>query len=246
MSNLTIARDKLIVALDYDTSEKAIEMAKELEEDVDIFKVGLELYLASKGQVVEHLHEQGKKVFLDLKFLDIPNTVAGAAREATKMGVFMFNVHVPGGQQMMESAREAMEQVLVPGQKAPLLIGVTVLTSIDQLDLEQQGITMDVKDLVIARAKLAKESGLDGVVASPKEAAEIGKLCGQNFISVCPGIRPSWAATGDQKRIMTPKDAINQGASYLVVGRPITGSENPPEAARKILEEMKEGFKNVN
>lgn len=241
--NIMKAKDKLIVALDFDTKEKAIDMIQKLETDVEIFKVGLELYLASKGKVVEYLHEKGRKVFLDLKFMDIPNTAAGAAREATKMGVFMFNVHVPGGKQMMISAREAVEQVAVGGQPKPLLIGVTVLTSLDQNDLSQLGITQDVKDLVIARAKLAKEAGLDGVVASPKEASEIKNACGKEFISVCPGIRPTWAATGDQKRIMTPKDAINQGASYLVVGRPITGADDPAEAARKVLEEMEEGFK---
>ena len=237
------AKDKLIVALDFDTKEKAVNMIQKLETDVEIFKVGLELYLASRGKVVEYLHEKGKKVFLDLKFMDIPNTVAGAAREATKMGVFMFNVHVPGGKQMMTSAKEAVEQVAIGGQAKPLLIGVTVLTSLDQNDLMQLGISQDVKDLVIARAKLAKESGLDGVVASPKEASEIQIACGKEFISVCPGVRPIWAAAGDQKRIMTPKDAINNVASYLVVGRPITGAEDPAYAARKVIQEMEEGFK---
>ena len=236
------AKDKLIVALDFDTREKAVETIQRLEADVEIFKVGLELYLASRGKIVEYLQEKGKKVFLDLKFMDIPNTVAGAAREAAKMGVFMFNVHVPGGKQMMASAREAVEQVAAGGQQKPLLIGVTVLTSLDQNDLLQLGITQDIKELVIARAKLAKEAGLDGVVASPREAAEIKSTCGHEFLSVCPGVRPTWAAAGDQKRIMTPKDAINQGASYLVVGRPITGAADPAEAARKVLEEMEEGF----
>lgn len=239
------AKDKLIVALDFDTQKKAVDMILKLETEVEIFKVGLELYLASRGKIVEYLHEKGKKVFLDLKFMDIPNTVAGAAREATKMGVFMFNVHIPGGKQMMISAKEAVEKVAIGGQTKPLLIGVTVLTSLDQNDLLQLGITQDVKDLVIARARLAKESGLDGVVASPKEASEISNECGKDFISVCPGVRPIWAATGDQKRIMTPKDAIHQGASFLVVGRPITGAEDPADAARKVLEEMEEGF-NVN
>lgn len=236
------AKDKLIVALDFDTQEKAINMVNQLEDSVDIFKVGLELYLASRGKVVEYLHEKGKKVFLDLKFMDIPNTVAGAAREAAKMGVFMFNVHVPGGIAMMEAAREAVEQVVAGGKQRPLLIGVTVLTSLDQNDLNRLGITKDVKDLVIDRARLAKEAGLDGVVASPKEASEIRNVCGENFVTVCPGVRPTWAATGDQKRIMTPKDAINQGASYLVVGRPITGGQDPAENARKVLQEMEEGF----
>jgi len=234
------AKDKLMVALDFDTKEKAIDAIQRLEDDVEIFKVGLELYLASRGKVVEYLQEKGKKVFLDLKFMDIPNTVAGAAREAAKMGVFMFNVHVPGGKQMMASAREAVEQVTAGGQQKPLIVAVTVLTSLDQNDLLQLGITQDVKELVIARAKLAQEAGLDGVVSSPKEAAEIKNVCGYEFVSVCPGVRPTWAATGDQKRIMTPKDAINQGANYLVVGRPITGAADPAEAARKVLEEMGE------
>ena len=237
------AKDKLMIALDFDTKEKAIDAIQKLEADVEIFKVGLELYLASRGKVVEYLQEKGKKVFLDLKFMDIPNTVAGAAREAAKMGVFMFNVHVPGGKQMMASAREAVEQVTAGGQQKPLIVAVTVLTSLDQNDLLQLGITQDVKELVIARAKLAQEAGLDGVVSSPKEAAEIKNACGHEFVTVCPGVRPTWAATGDQKRIMTPKDAINQGASYLVVGRPITGAADPAEAAKKVLEEMEEGFK---
>jgi orotidine-5'-phosphate decarboxylase len=240
---LTLARRKLIVALDFDTREKAQNMINKLEDSIDIFKVGLELYLASRGKIVEYLHNKGKKVFLDLKFMDIPNTVAGAAREATKMGVFMFNVHTPGGRVMMEAARNAVEQVVTAGQQKPLLIGVTVLTSLDQNDLKQLGITQEVKELVIARAKLAKEAGLDGVVASPKEAGEIKKVCGDDFISVCPGVRPTWASMGDQKRVMTPKDAINQGASYLVVGRPITGGQDPAQNAIKVLEEMEEGFK---
>ena len=158
----------------------------------------------------------------------------------------MFNVHVPGGKQMMVSAREAVEQVIAGGQQKPLIVAVTVLTSLDQNDLLQLGITQDIKELVIARAKLAQEAGLDGVVSSPKEAAEIRNVCGHGFVSVCPGVRPTWAATGDQKRIMTPKDAINQGASYLVVGRPITGAVDPAEAAKKVLEEMEEGKAIVN
>jgi len=174
--------------------------------------------------------------------MDIPNTVAGAAREAAKMGVFMFNVHVPGGLQMMVSAREAVEQVVSGEQTRPLLIGVTVLTSLDQHDLRQLGIVQDLNDLVITRATLAREAGLDGVVASAKEARAISEACGSEFLTVCPGVRPVWAAAGDQKRILTPKDAIAQGASFLVVGRPITGSPDPAEAARKVLAEMEEGF----
>ena len=234
------AKDKLMIALDLDSKEKAIDIIQRLEADVEIFKVGLELYLASRGKVVDYLQEKGKKVFLDLKFMDIPNTVAGAAREAAKMGVFMFNLHVPGGKQMMVSAREAVEQVAAGGQKKPLIVAVTVLTSLDQNDLLQLGITQDIKELVISRAKLAKEAGLDGIVASPREAAQIRSVCGSDFVSVCPGIRPTWAATGDQKRIMTPKEAINQGATYLVVGRPIIAAADPAEAARKVIKEMEE------
>ncbi len=231
-------KERLIVALDFNTKDKAIDMINRLQDDVEIFKVGLELFLSSRGEVVDYLQVKGKKVFLDLKFMDIPNTVAGAAREATKMGVFMFNVHTPGGKQMMVSAREAVEQALAVGQVKPLLIGVTVLTSLDQQDLLQLGIKQDVKQLVIARSMLTKEAGLDGVVASPVEAAEIAKVCGDDFISVCPGIRPSWAAIGDQKRIMTPKEAISQGADFLVVGRPITEADDPAGSAKKVLKEM--------
>jgi orotidine-5'-phosphate decarboxylase len=236
------AKDKLIVALDFDAKQKALDMIRMLEDDVDFFKVGLELFLASKGEVVDYLHNKGKKVFLDLKFMDIPNTVAGAAREAAKMGVFMFNVHTPGGKQMMVSAREAVEQAVAGGGQKPLLIGVTVLTSLDQDDLAQLGVSKNLKDLVLDRAILTKEAGLDGAVASPREATEIARICGSKFLSVCPGIRPAWAVSGDQKRIMTPLEAINCGADYLVVGRPITQAEDPAENARKILAEMKEGI----
>lgn len=233
--------DKLIVALDYNCWADAEKLVKMLPE-VKYFKVGLELYLASSGAAVGKLRELGKQVFLDLKFHDIPNTVAGACRQAAAQGAAIFNVHAAGGRKMMEQGiQAAKEKAQELGRAVPLVIAVTVLTSFDENSLQEIGL-QGVEKAVLNFARLAEESGLDGVVASPREVALIRKNCRPDFKIICPGVRPSWAAVNDQKRITTPGEAVRLGADYLVVGRPITAAADPREAALRVLEEIKEAL----
>lgn len=233
------AAERLIVALDFSTWSEAEKMVHMLP-DVKFFKVGLELYLATGGKAIERLKELGKEVFLDLKFHDIPNTASQAVRQGVRQGARIVNVHAAGGKEMMKKCREATsEQADILGIEKPLLIAVTVLTSLNEEDLSMMGL-QGVQNTVSTLANLAKEVDLDGVVASPQDISLIRKTCGRSFKIICPGIRPAWAALGDQKRVMTPKEAILAGADYLVIGRPITRNENPNEAACKILEEIGE------
>lgn len=232
-------KDKVILALDVDSAEKARALVSELKDYVGVYKVN-SLFNELGPAIVEEINGNGGKVFLDLKYHDIPNTVANYARAATKLGVFMFNVHASGGFEMMksavESAKDASEDFSV---KKPLVLAVTVLTSIDEEALNSElRVEGSVKDQVRHLAKLAKKAGMDGVVCSPKEIGIIREACGDDFVIVTPGIRPEWAVTGDQKRITTPKDAVEAGSDYLVIGRPIRGAENKVEAAKKILEEI--------
>ncbi|MFY9175541.1 MAG: orotidine-5'-phosphate decarboxylase [Peptococcia bacterium] len=234
------AKNKLIVALDFPTWSEAEELVQSLPE-VSFFKVGLEMYLASAGQAVKKLRQMGKEVFLDLKFHDIPNTVAQACRQAAGSGAAIFNVHAAGGSSMMKAAAQATAEAAAQcGFNKPLLIAVTILTSMNKSELAQVMGEQDLQQTVVRLARLAKESGLDGVVASPQEIQLIRSACGQDFSIICPGVRPTWAASGDQKRVMTPGEAIRAGADYLVVGRPITKAENPREAALKVIREMEE------
>lgn len=234
------AKKKLIVALDVPKMEDALELVDKLDSQVEFFKVGMELFTAEGPKVVRHIVQKCKKVFLDLKFHDIPNTVAQAGERATALGVSIFNVHTAGGLEMMKKTKEkALETAEMMGLPCPLVIGVTVLTSMNQETLNNQvGIPQKVEEQVVKWALLAKEAGLDGVVASPKEVELVKKACGKDFYLVTPGIRPSWAQVNDQKRIMTPGEAMQIGSDFIVVGRPITGDKNPQEAARKIIEEM--------
>lgn len=234
------AEDRLIVALDFPTWEEAKQVVVDLPE-VRFFKVGLEMYLASKGEAVHSLVKMGKEVFLDLKFHDIPNTVAQACRQATGSGAKIFNIHASGGRSMMSAAAKATaEEAQSQGGKKPLLIGVTVLTSMNQQELSEIMGEQNLQQTVVQLAQLAREVGLDGVVASPQEIELIRAACGPDFTIICPGVRPAWAATGDQKRVRTPGEAIRAGADYLVVGRPITQAANPREAALRVMQEMKE------
>lgn len=229
--------DKMIVALDYASWPEAEELVKALP-NVRFFKVGLELYLGSSGLAVPKLKEMGKEVFLDLKFHDIPHTVAQAARRAVSQGVSIFNLHAAGGREMMVKAAQATcEQADILKVKKPLLLAVTVLTSLNEQDLSEIGLGR-VAETVATWAGMAQKAGLDGVVASPWEIKMIRETCGPDFTIICPGVRPVWSASGDQKRILTPGEAISQGADYLVIGRPITRSGDPPEAAAKILHEI--------
>ncbi len=233
-------KEQLIIALDYKTGEEACQLIDRIGDYGIYYKVGLELFLNSQGRIIQELKERQKKIFLDLKFHDIPNTVAAACYWAAGLGVDMFNVHASGGFEMMQRAKEAtIEGALKAGKELPKLIAVTILTSFNDKGIQDVGYTGTTDENVARMALLTHQAGLDGVVCSSKEVALIqSKLSQESFITVCPGIRPSWAQTGDQKRIMTPADAIAQKVSYMVVGRPITKAEDPVEAVQKILKEM--------
>lgn len=225
---------KIIVALDYPTADSALALAQQLDPSRCKLKVGKELFTRSGPAVVESLVGQGFDIFLDLKYHDIPNTVAKACAAAADLGIWMVNVHTLGGQAMMEAARAAV------GDHAdrPLLIGVTLLTSMDQHTFEQIGLQGSIADTVNRLAGLANDSGLDGVVCSAQEASLLRQQYGPDFQLVTPGIRPANSVQGDQHRTMTPKQAIDAGSSYLVIGRPITGADNPMAALESIELEL--------
>jgi len=232
-------KDRLIVALDVDTAEKAILLAEKLKNDVRFFKIGFELFSSCGPSIVSQIARFGGRIFLDLKFHDIPNTVSKAAVSVTKLGVFMFNVHGLGGYDMMKKTADAVkaeaERLKI---EKPKVLAVTVLTSMDENALKKVGINDTMNQEVLRLAELAKSAGLDGVVASPSEARLIREKLGKDFLIITPGVRPSWAEAGDQKRIASPKEAIADGATYIVVGRPITEAKDPAQAARKISEEI--------
>ena len=238
------ARDRLIVALDVSSAAEAVRMAEKLRGHAGLFKVGQQLFTAEGPAVVRHLAALGEKVFLDLKYHDIPNTVRGAAREAARMGVSMLNVHASGGRKMMEAALEGAHQGASGGGR-PLVLAVTVLTSLGSDDLAEIGVDGSCEAAAIRLAGLAQRAGLDGVVASPQEIAAIRRACGPDFVIVTPGIRPETAAADDQTRIATPERAIRGGADYLVVGRPITEAADPAAAADAIVAEMEKGASRV-
>jgi orotidine-5'-phosphate decarboxylase len=215
---------KILIALDYDDQQVALDFVKQLSPDTCRLKVGKEMFTYFGPEFVKKLVDLNFDVFLDLKFHDIPNTVAKAVTAAAKMGVWMVNVHASGGFEMMSKAKLALEQF---GDKAPLLIAVTVLTSMDEAELKRLGIEKSAEEQVIYLAKLAKEAGLDGVVCSAQEAKALKTVLGESFKLVTPGIRPEGSDAGDQKRIMTPKQAIDAGSDYLVIGRPITQANDP-------------------
>ncbi len=225
---------KLIIALDFPGPHQALELVERLSPHQCRLKVGKELFTRAGPALVERLSDQGFEVFLDLKFHDIPNTVASACAAAADLGVWMVNVHAGGGRRMMEAARERLQQL----DRPPLLIAVTVLTSMQQDDLQQVGVTVALQEQVRRLAALARDAGLDGVVCSPREVTMLRQSLGSEFKLVTPGVRPSWASADDQKRMMTPAQALAAGSDYLVVGRPITRADDPREAARRVLEEM--------
>ena len=233
-------QNRLIVALDVDNVEKAIHLTKLLSPYVGAFKVGMQLYNSVGPEVIYTLKKLGANIFVDLKLHDIPNTVAQASRVLTSHGANILNVHAAGGKEMMQSAAQAVyKEAIDKGLSRPLVIAVTVLTSINlQVFKEEIGFAGEIEDKVVAWAKLAQAAGLDGVVASPQEINAIRQACGPKFVIITPGIRPSGEAMYDQKRVTTPKEAIAAGATYIVVGRPITASSNPIEAAKSIVSEM--------
>ncbi len=231
--------ENLIVALDCAHEDEARDLVGRLGDRVGYYKVGLELFLNTRGGILEFLKQQGKNIFLDLKFHDIPNTVAQAAAWAASSGADMFTLHATGGAEMLRAAVDAVADICGKrGLKMPRIVGVTILTSFDEAGIARVGFKEPIGRTVCSLARLCQESGLGGVVCSPHEVTAIKQACGEEFLTVCPGIRPVWAAKGDQKRITTPSDAVRLGVDYMVVGRPITRAENPQEAARKILEEI--------
>lgn len=224
----------VIVALDFPEEKQALELVQRLDPARCRLKIGKEMFTRSGPQLVEKIAAMGYEIFLDLKFHDIPNTVAGACRSAADLGVWMINVHTLGGKRMMEAAREAVDK----STAKPLLIGVTILTSMGQEDIEQVGLSGAPADNVKRLAMLANDAGLDGVVCSPKEVEMLRQNIPDTFNLVTPGIRPAWSEKGDQTRITTPADAIRLGSNYLVIGRPITGAPDPLEALGKIEVEL--------
>ncbi len=237
-------RERLILALDVDSKKEAEGLMDLLKGHVGIFKIGSQLFTAHGHQIVSSIIHKGGKVFLDLKFHDIPNTVAKAGIEVARLGVYMMNVHAMGGVEMMRRCKEAVfEFCLKEERPQPMVLGVTILTSIDQALLRRElGIDRPIEEQVLHLAQLAKGADLDGVVASPREIGIIREDCGEGFVVVTPGIRSSGSERDDQKRTATPKEAIAGGADYIVVGRPIIKAKDPVAAAEAIVKEMAEAI----
>lgn len=233
-------KEKIVLALDVDTLEEAKSLIMELKDFVGVFKVGLQLYTQNGNEIIDFMNEQGLEYFLDVKLLDIPNTVAKAAENIVKRGASFFNIHTLGGAEMMkqcvQSAKATAQEL---GAKEPLILGVTVLTSIsDDILNNELEIPTKASDYVLKLAKLAKDSGLGGVVASTWEARKIKEICGTEFRVLCPGIRPEWSLKNDQKRAATPAAAIKEGADFLVIGRAVTAAENRIKAMEMIYDEI--------
>ena len=225
-------QDKIIIALDVPDTDGALRLLDSLGDPPALCKIGLELFTAEGPSVIKAVQERGSRVFLDLKFHDIPNTVAHAVKSASGLGVAMTTLHASGGPVMLEEATKAAE-----GSEL-LLLAVTVLTSMDAAQLSSTGISVEPREQVLRLAGLASDAGIGGVVCSPLEVNAIRTSLGNNLRIVTPGVRPTWAATGDQKRVMTPAEAVKEGSDWLVIGRPITAAENPREAYAKVVEEL--------
>jgi len=241
MGNVELnAKERLIVALDVDSDTEALGIVAELKDTVGVFKVGHQLFTAYGPDIVRRIIGAGGRVFLDLKYHDIPNTVAKASAEAVKLGVSIFNVHSLGGLDMMKAAKEsAKETALKYNLPMPAVLAVTVLTSMDEKALRKElKITRSLQRQVAHLARLAQRAGMSGVVASPQEIRMLRRAVRGEFIILTPGVRPAWAGKDDQKRVMTPGDAVKAGADYIVVGRPVLKTADRREAVRKILEEI--------
>jgi orotidine-5'-phosphate decarboxylase len=231
---MTPTSERLIVALDVSSSKDAQKIVSSLGDSVQLYKVGMQLYTAEGPQMVRDLVASGRKIFLDLKYHDIPNTVAAAVREAAQLGVSMLTVHASGGTKMLHAAVEAAHEK----GSGPQIVAVTVLTSMDDQDLNETGVQGPVEDQVVRLASLALDAGCAGVVSSPREVKTLRAKLGSDFLLVTPGVRPAGAAHGDQARVATPAEAIAAGATHIVVGRPITSAANPAAEAAKILQEL--------
>jgi orotidine-5'-phosphate decarboxylase len=235
---LGVKKPKIFIPLDCPNSEMALAMCRQLQPLGPGFKVGLELFVAEGPAVMERISGLGVEVFLDLKFHDIPNTVAGAIRSAARLGASIINVHCGGGVAMMEAALLARNEAEQITGRRMVLLGVTVLTSLDDLAVQQLGFPRSTSQQVKHFVDLAVESGLDGVVCSAQELPLVRSIAGDSFVTMVPGIRPSWSSANDQKRVMTPREAAAAGAHCLVIGRPITGAPDPVEALRKVMSEL--------
>jgi orotidine-5'-phosphate decarboxylase len=231
------ARKKIIFALDVESLAEAERWGDILAPHVGMFKIGKQLFTACGPAVVRTIIERGGEVFLDLKYHDIPNTVAMASLEAARLGVRLFNLHALGGYEMMARSVESLKREFPDGNR-PRLLAVTILTSSNEETLRDVGIDLLVPEMVVKLAKLAKKAGIDGVVASPLEIPLIRAACGDDFLIVTPGVRPSFASTDDQKRVMSPAEAVKAGADYLVIGRPISAAQCPVRAVELIIEEI--------
>lgn len=240
--NFIEPKDRIVVALDVETAAQALAFVEQLRGQVGMFKIGKQLFTAAGPDIVRHIIGLGEKVFLDLKFHDIPNTVASAGVEAARLGVSIFNVHALGGSAMMRATVDAMNAAAErENLTKPLILAVTILTSHEPASLHEIGLERSIPEQVIRLAELADKSGINGVVASPLEIAPLrAAIANPNFVILTPGVRPVGAALNDQKRVMTPGEAVKAGADYLVIGRPITGAENPAAAAQKIREEIEQ------
>jgi orotidine-5'-phosphate decarboxylase len=234
------AKDRIVLALDVDTEAEALALVEKLHDRVGVFKVGMQLFNSAGPGIVNQITARGGRVFVDLKFHDIPNTVAAAARVMTRLGCYMFNLHASGGREMMRAAAHAVrDEAAKSGMKQPLVLAVTVLTSLSQEQLRSEvHIDRPLTELVTDWAFMAKESGMDGVVASPHEVKAIRERCGSDFIIVTPGVRPLGSDVQDQKRVTTPGQAFQMGSDYLVIGRPITQAPDPAAAAAEIAREL--------
>src|SRR5687768_7103451 len=232
--------DRLLVALDVESPERALALARDLRDVAGGFKIGSRLFTLAGPSLVRQLADEGARVFLDLKFHDIPNTVAQAVESAVQTGAWMINVHASGGPAMMQAAaRGATEAAVRLGRPSPVMIAVTVLTSMDEATLRQTGVERALLDHVLALARMAQDAGLRGVVASPRESEAIRRACGPDFLIVTPGSRGAGAASDDQARTMGPAEAVRAGATHIVVGRPIIGAPDPRAAAAAIVQELR-------
>ena len=232
--------DQIIVPLDVPTQAEAIALVEKLPQ-VSFWKVGLELFVSSGPEILTILKQQNKRIFLDLKFHDIPNTVAGACRSAAEYGVDLITIHATAGIVALKAAQEALEQgANQASQELPQLIAITLLTSLNTRDLAfDLKVPIELPEYALQMALLAKDCGLAGAVCSPQEAQQLRQVCGDDFLLVCPGVRPTWASKGDQQRAFTPAQAAQAGANYLVIGRPITASDDPNTAFERICQELK-------
>ena len=242
-ARLRAAKKRLIFPLDVASQKEAKEYISLLSGEIGLFKVGKQLFMHTGPDIIRSIHSAGSQVFLDLKFHDIPQTVASAGIEAARLGVAMFNVHAAGGLEMMRKTRTEVYKVCRTERlPRPIILGVTVLTSLSTPDLKQTGVNAGVEKQVLRLAQLAQEAGLHGVVTSPKEVALLRQACGPRLQLVVPGVRPADAAWNDQKRVLTPHQAMHSGADYLVVGRPIRNATDPRTAAQQIVREMAQGL----